>query len=60
MGIDNKSLLSKIIFPESILPGGDAIRRKTLIEVTDFPQPDSPTNPNTSPLLIEKDTLSIA
>src|ERR1700709_2561857 len=40
-------------------PGG-AIRPLTASPVTDFPAPDSPTTPSTSPLAISKETPSMA
>ena len=39
----------KTISPETILPGGLGMSLSTLNAVTLFPEPDSPTNPTTSP-----------
>ena len=39
-----------IISPLTISPGGLGISRFIESEVTDFPEPDSPTIPRTSPL----------
>src|SRR5437764_6681561 len=44
----------------AILPGGSGIRRISDIEVTDLPQPDSPTIASVSPSLTWKDTPSTA
>ena len=38
-----------MISPETISPGGFGMRRLIESEVTDLPEPDSPTIPNTSP-----------
>ncbi len=43
-----------------IRPGGDGIRRITESEVTDLPQPLSPTMPRVSPFASEKLTSSTA
>jgi hypothetical protein len=45
----NKFSPSKLISPPTILPG-DEIKRITDRAVMDFPQPDSPTRPSSSPL----------
>ena len=39
-----------MMLPEVIFPGGDGIKPITDKEVTDFPEPDSPTIPKVSPL----------
>ncbi|KYO64471.1 hypothetical protein ATZ99_18990 [Thermovenabulum gondwanense] len=46
--------------PEEIFAGGEGKRRIIDNDVTDFPQPDSPTKHKVSPLLIKKLTLSTA
>src|SRR5699024_1846857 len=46
--------------PPTILPGGFGTSPMTDKEVTLFPQPDSPTIPNTSPSRIWKSTWSTA
>ena len=46
---------SHSISPLTILPGGSGISRLIDSEVTDFPEPDSPTIPNTSPLKISNE-----
>ena len=48
---DSPSSLWKIISPPEISPGGEGIKRIAEREVTDFPDPDSPTIPMVSPLL---------
>src|SRR6202166_1199580 len=47
------------ISPPAIRPGG-SIRPITASPVTDFPAPDSPTTPSTSPLAMSKETPSMA
>ena len=49
-----------MISPSTISPGGLGINLLIDIEVTDFPDPDSPTIPNTSPSYISKETLLTA
>ena len=44
----------------AILPGGSAISRRIDIEVTDLPQPDSPTIATVSPASMWNDTPSTA
>src|SRR5215216_6243604 len=44
------------MFPASTFPGGDGIRRRTDIAVTDFPHPLSPTSATVCPGKIENDT----
>src|ERR1700693_335951 len=46
------------MLPVTFAPGGS--RPMMASEVTDFPEPDSPTKPKTSPGLIEKLTLRTA
>src|SRR5689334_8519255 len=41
-------------------PGGCGMRRMTLSAVTDLPEPDSPTIPSVSPLLMNRSTPSTA
>src|SRR3954466_14667789 len=55
----SRSLPWKRIEP-AILPGGSAISRISDIEVTDLPQPDSPTIASVSPSLTWKETPSTA
>src|SRR3954466_13471843 len=55
----SRSLPWKRIEP-AILPGGSAISRISDIEVTDLPQPDSPTMASVSPALTWKETPSTA
>ena len=50
----------KKISPPSIFAGGMGSRFNREWQVTDFPDPDSPTKPNTSPLEMEKLTPSTA
>src|SRR5437899_11080169 len=57
--ICSRSLPAKRIVP-AILPGGSGISRISDIEVTDLPQPDSPTMASVSPSLTWKDTPSTA
>src|ERR1700722_16527922 len=47
------------ISPPAMRPGG-SIRPITASPVTDFPAPDSPTTPSTSPLAMSKETPSMA
>ena len=51
---------SKAIAPEAMRPGGFGTSRKTLMAVTDLPQPDSPTSPSVSPASRCNDTPSTA
>src|SRR3954452_2976430 len=53
--ICSKSLPAKRMLP-AILPGGSGISRISDIEVTDLPQPDSPTIASVSPSSTWKDT----
>src|SRR6266568_7084378 len=48
------------IEPETIFPGGSAIRRINERFATDLPEPDSPTMPSVSPCLTSKLTPSTA
>src|SRR5438105_6739355 len=57
--ICSRSLPAKRMVP-AILPGGSGISRISDIEVTDLPQPDSPTMASVSPSLTWKDTPSTA
>jgi len=41
-----------MISPCTMRPGGCGMSRMTLSAVTDFPEPDSPTMPSVSPLLM--------
>jgi hypothetical protein len=47
--IASRSLSSNRSFPETILPGGDAISRRMDSAVTLLPHPDSPTTASVSP-----------
>ena len=49
-----------MISPEEILPGGDGTNLIADNDVTDFPEPDSPTTPIVSPLFKVKLILSTA
>jgi hypothetical protein len=42
------------------MAGGFGTKPRTLIAVTDFPEPDSPTSPTTSPLFNVSDAPLIA
>src|SRR4051812_26809261 len=55
----SRSLPAKRIAP-AILPGGSGISRISDMEVTDLPQPDSPTIASVSPSLTWNDTPSTA
>src|SRR3954466_3512528 len=57
--ICSRSLPAKRMLP-AILPGGSGISRISDIEVTDLPQPDSPTIASVSPSLTWNDTPSTA
>ena len=48
-----RSVPRKLIWP-AILPGGVGRRRRIAIEVTDLPQPDSPTTASASPSAMSK------
>src|SRR6266404_8761640 len=51
---------SKVIEPETILPGGSGINLISERFATDFPEPDSPTMPSVSPRSTSKLTPSTA
>ena len=56
MGSFRRSTPSKRIAPERILEGGEGRRRGMHMELTDLPQPDSPTMQRISPRRTSKET----
>ena len=52
----SRSMPSRLIEPELIRPGGVGINPMIASEVTDFPHPDSPTRPRTSPAATSNET----
>src|SRR5215208_3808271 len=52
-----RSCPEKNAFPDTIFPGGEAIRPRTESIVTLLPQPLSPTTPNVSPSANPNDTI---